>query len=127
MALLLLLRFTGQREAGGLGITDVLLVVLVAVILLWSVVVDAIAYRWPALGRFLKARPRLLIRDGEPHPPGARRELMGRVELMSQLRLHGIEDPGEVERAYIEPNGMISVVRRDHGEPDEPVRPDTVE
>lgn len=49
---------------------------------------------------------------------------MSRDEVLSQLRLHGIEDPAEVERAYIEPNGMISVVRRDRKGPDEPVRPE---
>ena len=67
LALLALIRIVGQREAGGLGITDVLLVVLVAeaaaaglhgeatsvteglvlvaTILFWSVALDALAYR----------------------------------------------------------------------------------
>jgi len=36
--------------------------------------------------------------------------------------LHGIEDIALVDRAYIEPNGMISVIRRDHEET-EPVEP----
>jgi uncharacterized membrane protein YcaP (DUF421 family) len=49
---------------------------------------------------------------------------MTRDEVRSQLRLHGIEDPSEVERAYIEPNGMISIVRRDRTEPDKPARPE---
>jgi uncharacterized membrane protein YcaP (DUF421 family) len=49
---------------------------------------------------------------------------MTRDEVLSQLRLHGIQDLAEVERAYLEPNGMISVIRRDHREPDEPVQPE---
>jgi uncharacterized membrane protein YcaP (DUF421 family) len=148
IALLVMMRVVGQRESGGLGITDVLLVVLVAqaaavglhggassiadgvllvaTILFWSIAFDALAYRWPRLGRFIKAQPRLLIKDGELNPPVLRRELMTREEVLSQLRLHGIEDPAEVERAYIEPNGMISIVRRDRSEPDEPVRSDVV-
>ncbi|WP_255416207.1 hypothetical protein [Plantactinospora sp. BC1] len=36
--------------------------------------------------------------------------------------MHGIEEIGVVDRAYIEPNGMISVIRRDHAETD-PVEP----
>jgi uncharacterized membrane protein YcaP (DUF421 family) len=36
--------------------------------------------------------------------------------------LHGIRDLGMVDRAYLEPNGMISVLRRDGGET-EPVEP----
>ncbi len=146
VALLVMMRVIGQREAGGLGVTDILLVVLVAeaaaaglhgdassvtdgialvaTILFWSIAFDAIAYRWPKLGRFIKAQPRLLIKDGAVNSQVLRRELMTRDEVLSQLRLHGIEDPAEIERAYIEPNGMISVLRRDHGEPDEPARPE---
>nr|WP_245530337.1 YetF domain-containing protein [Cellulomonas flavigena] len=51
------------------------------------------------------------------------REFMTREEVMSQLRLHGITDLADVEQVVLEPNGMISVVRRDHGEPDEPHPP----
>jgi uncharacterized membrane protein YcaP (DUF421 family) len=99
-------------------------VLLVATILFWSVAFDAIAYRWPRLGRLIKAQPRPLIKAGEVNPKVLRRELMTRDELVAQLRLHGIQDPSEIERAYIEPNGMISVLRRDDVEPDEPARPE---
>jgi uncharacterized membrane protein YcaP (DUF421 family) len=141
-----MMRVVGQREAGGLGVTDILVVVLVAeaaaaglhgdassvtdglllvaTILFWSIAFDAIAYRWPRLERVIKAQPRLLIKDGAVNPQVLRRELMSRAELLSQLRLHGIEDPAEVERAYLEPTGMISIIRRDRSEPDEPVRPE---
>lgn len=83
LVLMAMMRAAGQREAGGLGITDVFLVVLVAeavapglvgenhfvadgvmlaaTVILWSLVLDAVAYRWPRLGRVIKARPRLLI------------------------------------------------------------------
>ncbi len=146
LALLVLMRVVGQREAGGLGITDVLLIVLVAqaaapglhgdaqtvgealvvvaTVLLWSLVVDAVSYRWPRVGRVLKARPKLLIKDGEPDRKVMRREFMTDEEVASILRLQGIEDIAEVKRARIEPNGMVSVVRRDRGEteaPDPPV------
>lgn len=43
-------------------------------------------------------------------------------ELDAQLRLHGIRQIETVARAYIEPNGMISIVRRD-GEETEPAEP----
>jgi hypothetical protein len=38
-------------------------------------------------------------------------------------RLHGVQDPAEVRRAYLEPNGMISVIRRDGAETDTPEPP----
>ncbi len=145
LALLVLIRVVGQREAGGLGITDVLLVVLVAqaaapglhgdaesvgdalvvvaTVLVWGVAVDAISYRWPRVGRVLKARPKLLIENGEPNRKVMRREFMTDEEVASILRLHGIEDIAVVKRARIEPNGMVSVVRRDGGETDVPEPP----
>lgn len=145
LALLVMLRLAGQRESGGLGLTDVLLVVLVAqaaagglsggsesiadglllvaTILLWSIAVDAIAYRWPLAARLLKARPRPLIADGRLDHRVMRREFMTREEVLSQLRLHGLQDISEVECAYLEPNGMISVVARRTGDPPGPTGP----
>jgi len=138
------MRIVRQREAGGLGITYVLLVVLVAeaaapglygeavavadslvlvcTVLFWSFVVDAVAYRFPSTARFLKARPKVLIEDGRLNHRVMRRELMTAEEVESQMRLHGITDIGTVERAWIEPNGMISIVRTDREET-EPVEP----
>lgn len=132
LGLMLCLRVVGQREAGGLGLTDLLVVVLVvdaasagltgeagtigdgfilvATILFWSVALDAISYRWPRLGRILKARPKPLIEDGRLNRRVMRRELMTDVEVYAQLRLHGVERLDQVHRAYLEPNGMISVV-----------------
>lgn len=147
LGLVALMRVIGQREAGGISITDILLVVLIAqatavglygeaasvteglvlvmTFLFWSVVIDALAYRWPRLARFLKTRPRLLIEDGRVNRDVMRRELMTNDELLSQLRLHGVEDVSQVERAYIEPNGLVSLVRRHDGETDEIEPPDT--
>lgn len=132
LGLLTLMRLVGQRESGSIGITDVLIVVIVAdaaspglqgqvssitdsmvlvvTVLFWSVVVDAVAYRFPALAHLVKARPKPLIEQGKLNKRVMRRELMTREEIQAQLRLHGIEDIALVERAYIEPNGMISVV-----------------
>jgi uncharacterized membrane protein YcaP (DUF421 family) len=132
LALTALMRVVGQRESGGLGITDVLLVVLVAdaasagltgdtnsiadglllviTILFWSVVLDALAYRWPRLGAILKARPRTLIQDGRLNRRAMRREFMTDEEVLSQLRLHGLTELAQVKWAYLEPNGMISII-----------------
>lgn len=145
LALMAVLRIVGQREAGGLGLTDLLVVLLVAdaasaglrgdaesigdglvlivTILFWSVVFDGLSYKWPKLGRILKARPKILIRDGELDRRVMRREFMTEDEVMSQLRLHGVTELRDVARAYIEPNGMVSVMRRDDAETDEPVQP----
>lgn len=145
LALLVMMRLAGQREAGGLGITDLLVVVLiaqgaaggllaestsitdslllVATILVWSVAVDALSYRFPRVARVLKARPRVLARGGELDRHALHREFMTRDEVMSQLRLHGVTDLADVERVVLEPNGMISIVRRTGEAADEPDPP----
>lgn len=40
-----------------------------------------------------------------------------REELMSLLRLQGVEDIDQVRRAFLEGSGDLSVVRVDEGEP----------
>lgn len=90
LGLMVLLRILGQREAGGLGLTDLLVVVLVVdaasagltgethsvgdgfilvvTILFWSVVLDAVSYRWPRLG----TKPLIEDGAGEQERPAAR-------------------------------------------------------
>lgn len=85
---------------------------LVLSVLRWSVAVEALSYRWPRLGAIFKAPSRRLIDDGTLDRRTMRRELMNEQEVQSQLRLHGIEDLDNVGRAYIEPNGMVSIVLR---------------
>lgn len=132
LMLMLLLRLVGQRESGGLGITDLLVVVLMAdaasagmtanadsmadgllmaaTMLFWSIALDAVAYRWPLFAHVVKARPRPLILDGRLDRRVMRREFITEEEVLTQLRLHGYSDPGMIARAYLEPNGMISIV-----------------
>jgi uncharacterized membrane protein YcaP (DUF421 family) len=100
--------------------------VAVVTILFWSVAVDAVAYRFPRIAPLLKARARPLIEDGRLNRRVMRREFMAPDEVLSQLRLHGIEDIADVERAFIEPNGMISVIRRDHAENEAAERPQSL-
>lgn len=78
----------------------------------WSVLLDAVAYHWQWAARILKAPPRALIKDGELNLQTARRELLTRAEVRSELRKQGIDDIAKVYRAYVEPNGMISVIER---------------
>jgi uncharacterized membrane protein YcaP (DUF421 family) len=84
---------------------------------------DAVAYRWPVLRPIVKSRPTPLIVDGQINDRALRHEFMYRDELMSQLRLQGITHPREVALAHLKPNGMISIIRMDHAEPDKPPKP----
>lgn len=135
-ALLVLMRFVGQRESGGLGMSDLLVVVLVGAalgdsltgggdniadglvpvttIMFWSVVMDALTYRWPRLTVVLKGRPRPLIMNGRLDRRALRREFISEDELGSQLRTHGLTEFSQVRRAYLEANGEISVLPQEN-------------
>ena len=132
LALFLLLRFVLKRETGSLGVTDLLVlvliadaaqnamadeyksvpegIVLVAVIVCSALALDWLGYRIPVLRRVVKPPKLPLILDGQLIIDNMRRELVTREELRSQLRLQGVEDFSDVRAAYIEPNGRISVL-----------------
>ncbi len=142
------LRLTGQRESGSLALTDLLVIVLlaqalahafapgstsitdgfilVAVILLWSVALDALAYRFPRVRRIVKPHKRPLIQDGQLNKHLMHREFISRDEIEAQLRLQGIGSVEEVAAAYLEPNGMISAFRKDNGDVKPSQRPPEV-
>jgi uncharacterized membrane protein YcaP (DUF421 family) len=127
------LRFL-RREAGVIGIADLLMVVLIAdaaqnamssdyksvtdgVILVatifgWDYLLDWAGYRFPWVQRFLRPAPMLLVKDGRLLRRNLQRELITEAELMSQLRLQGIDDVTQVQKAYLEGDGRISVISR---------------
>ncbi|HUH87985.1 MAG TPA: YetF domain-containing protein [Pusillimonas sp.] len=129
---LVLLRLAGRREVGSFGTADLLVLVLVAdaagdamtggspsvtdgivvvtTVVVWSVLLDRLAYFVPLVHRLLEPERVCLIRDGRILRSGLRSEHISRAELMEQLRLKGIESIGQVKRAYIEANGQFSVI-----------------
>lgn len=138
LALYFLIRVVGRRESSSVGLTDVLVIVLVAdaasvgmtgdsdtlgdgfilvvVIMFWSVALDALSYWSPWFRKLAKAGPRPLIEDGDLVRRTMRREFMTRDEVMTQLRGHGIEDVSQVYRAYLESNGSISIISNEEDE-----------
>jgi uncharacterized membrane protein YcaP (DUF421 family) len=135
----ILLRLAGRRDIGTMGVADLLVVVLIAdaaqngmageyrsvtngmilvgTIVGWTVTVDRLVYRFPALASLLVVDQVCLVRDGVLLRHQLRREAITEKELMSELRLKGIESLRQVRRAYIEPDGNISVLRARSDEP----------
>ena len=133
LALFLLLRVVLKRESGGVGITDLLVVVLIAdaaqnamaaeyqsipdglvlcgTIIFWAFALDWVAYHVPAVRPWISSPPLLLIKDGKMLPRNMRRELITEDELQSQLREQGIDDLADVREAYLESDGRFSVIR----------------
>jgi uncharacterized membrane protein YcaP (DUF421 family) len=142
--LFLLLRIGPKREAGAAGLTDILVVVLIAdaaqnamagsytsitdgiilvgTIVFWSYALNWLSYRFPRVERILMGPPLPLIRNGRMLRKNMARELITEDELLSQLRLQGVGDPAEVEVARIEPDGRVSVIKRSERDNSAPER-----
>lgn len=131
---LFVLMRTLRREAGHIGIADLLVVVLiadaaqnamaggyrsitegailVATIALWDYILGGLSYRVPSLRRMLKPAPLLLIENGRMLQQNMKRQLIQEAELMGLLREQGIRSVGEVKQCYLEGDGRISVIPR---------------
>lgn len=129
-----LLRLVVKRQTGGIGRTDILVIVLVAeiagpgftadyvsviegavlvaTVLFWSYAIEWLSDRFPAVERLFEPAPLLLVEDGRMNLRNMRAELITREELMTQLREEGIGDIADVAEARIEPDGMISIIRK---------------
>jgi uncharacterized membrane protein YcaP (DUF421 family) len=133
ITLFILLRVVLKRQTGGLGVTDLLLVVLIAdasqnamsggynsiaggvvlvgTIVFWSYAFDWLGYHYPWFSRLIEPPPLLLVRDGKMLHRNMRHELITEDELLSQLRKQGTDDLKQVKEAYMESDGQISFVQ----------------
>jgi uncharacterized membrane protein YcaP (DUF421 family) len=127
-----LLRLVLRRHTGGLGTSDLLVVVLVAeiagnginadsfsvvggaisvgTVLLWTYGIEWLQYHVPCLERIVREPKLKLIADGKLLRRNMRAELITFEELMTQLREQGLEDCSQVKAAYVEADGTISIL-----------------
>ena len=135
LTLFFLLRVLLKRESGTTGMTDLLVIVLiadaaqngmasgytsladgvllVAVIIGWAYLLDAVAYRWQPAARLIRPKPLALVRDGRMLHRNMRRELVTEDELYGQLREQGIDSLADVREMRMESDGQFSVITRD--------------
>jgi uncharacterized membrane protein YcaP (DUF421 family) len=85
-------------------------VVLVGTILFWSFAFDWLSHRFRAVERVVHPPPLRLVEDGRLLRRNMRRELITEDELMTQVRLQGLQSLDDVESAYMEGDGGISVI-----------------
>jgi uncharacterized membrane protein YcaP (DUF421 family) len=132
IALFALLRVVLKRQTGSLRMTDLLLItliadasqnalagqyqslsagiVLVCTILFWSYAFDWLAFKFSWFRRLTEPPPLPLIRDGKLLRKNMRSELITEDELKSQLREQGLEDWEQVQEAFMESDGHVSIV-----------------
>lgn len=87
-------------------------IVLVATIVFCSFAVDWVAFRSSTVRRFVHPPRKPLVVDGRIIRPTLVEELMTEGELLTQIRLSGVEDVEGVKAAYLEGNGEVSVIKR---------------
>ena len=126
-----------RREAGALGISDLLVVVLIAdaaqngmageyksvtegavlvgTIAAWDFFLDWLGFRFPAVQRLLRPAPLPLIKDGRVLRQNLRKEMITMEELLSQLREQGVERVEEVKKCCLEGDGRVSVIKYERG------------
>ncbi len=134
LALLVMMRVVLKRQSGSLGITDVLVIVLIAdasqnamagsynsvpdgillvsTLIFWNFALDWLGYRIPFIERLLTPSPLMLVLNGKMLRRNMREELVTVDDLMSQLRLQGIDDIEQVKRAFLESDGKFSVIKK---------------
>lgn len=144
IALFAMLRIVLKRQAGTLGMTDLLLItlladaaqngmageytsisdgiVLVATIIFWNYFLDWLSFKFEWFGRLIEPPPLPLVRNGKMLYRNMRREFITEDELMMQLREQGLNDVSQVKEAYIESDGRVSVIQYKQKRHDRPER-----
>ncbi|HEX8355607.1 MAG TPA: YetF domain-containing protein [Pyrinomonadaceae bacterium] len=135
LVIFFLVRVIPNRQVGGVGMNDLLLIVLIAsaatnalagdynsltngvvlilTIIFWSYLFNWVGHRFPLFHRLFHPAPKPLIKDGEIQQANMRREMVTEEELLGKLRRQGMTEVRRVEEAHVETDGQISVVERE--------------
>ena len=131
-----LLRFVLRRQAGSMGTSDLLVIVMIAdaaqngmagdyksvpdgillvcTLIFWNVTLDWLGYKFPIFEKFLSPPPLKLIDAGQFLYRNMRKQLVTEEDLRSQMRLQGIDDLALIKHACMEGDGKISIVKVDN-------------
>jgi uncharacterized membrane protein YcaP (DUF421 family) len=132
--LYVLFRAVIKRRVGAIGTADLLVLVIIAdaaqngmageytsvgealvlvtTIVAWNYFFDWLAFRFPRLQQFLEPPALLLVDRGRILWRNMRMELVSRQELDMKLREHDVTDLAQVDKAYLEPGGEVTIIKR---------------
>jgi uncharacterized membrane protein YcaP (DUF421 family) len=132
--LFVLFRVVVRRRVGSIGMADILILVIVAdaaqngmsgeyrsvseafvlvsTLIAWNMLIDWLTFRIPRLQTVLEPPPLLLIDKGRILWRHLRHEFVSEMELKTKLREHGVSDVSEVDKAYMEPDGQVTVLKK---------------
>jgi uncharacterized membrane protein YcaP (DUF421 family) len=135
LVVFVLVRLMSKRQIGGLGPSDVLVIVLLAevvgngftasdyrsvvegavlaaTLLGWTYALEWLGNRFPAVERLIREPKLKLVENGRILRRNMQVELITKEELLAQLREEGLEDCQDVAAAYMEADGRISVIKK---------------
>lgn len=134
LAMFALLRIF-RRQAGTIGIADLLVIVIIAdaaqngmagdsksvteavllicTIIFWDFSLDWLGFKSKTIGQILEPKKLKLIDDGKFLRQNMAREMITVEELMSQMRQNGIEDVSEIKIGHLESDGHFSFIKKD--------------
>jgi uncharacterized membrane protein YcaP (DUF421 family) len=132
VALFVMLRLAGRREMSELSPMDLLTMLLVsetvspaltggdetlvgglvaaATLIGLSVLIAYTTFKSKRIGRLIEGDAVVLIKNGRVDPRVMKRFRISDEDLATALRQNGVGSPGEVARAYVEPDGEITVL-----------------
>jgi uncharacterized membrane protein YcaP (DUF421 family) len=108
---------TGQYNSVSDGI------VLCGTVVFWATAFDWLGYRTAWFRRVLEPEPLEIVRAGRFVHANMQREMLGEKDVLSLLRESGVKDVQDVDEAYLEPDGRLSVFRAD-GKSDQKKQPE---
>lgn len=132
--LIVTMRLTGKRQIGELEISELIttlllselaalpitdinipsLYAIVPIFVLCSleVVITYFTSKNPRLRSLIAGKPSAVIIKGKINQAELKKLRMSASELMSQLRINGISNPSDVEYAFFEEDGQLSVLKK---------------
>ncbi|HEY0461514.1 MAG TPA: YetF domain-containing protein [Pyrinomonadaceae bacterium] len=127
-----------RRQAGSVGIADLLVIVVIAdaaqngmagdsksvteavllivTIVLWDYVFDLLGYKSKFFERIFQPKALHVVKDGQLMRQNMKSEMITYDELLSAMRQQGIADLAEVKQACLESDGHFSFIKKDGGE-----------
>jgi uncharacterized membrane protein YcaP (DUF421 family) len=145
LSVLLLVRMGGKRQIGQMGSGEFVAILLISnavqnamnggdnsvtgglvlavVIIVLSVAIAYLTYRYKSWEHFIEGRPRLLVHDGKLIHENLAKEKLNVQELMGILRRQGVHSLSDIRDAILETNGAVSLTKKGE-EPFHQVQPE---
>ncbi len=133
--LLACLRLFARREVSKLGLSDLLILfllatavrhgltgrytgvgdalIIAATLMCWDWLLNWAAFRSLKVRWLVRGSAIQVVRDGSIVEENARSQRLTRDDILEKVREHGVGSIAEVREAYIEPDGKFSVIARE--------------